>query len=147
MQIQTKENGLVEISNEQIINIPEGLLGFAQFSKYALIDSNYKPFVWLQSLEESKLAFLLVDPFLVCPEYETDIDDSELSKIDIKDPAQVLVMSLVTVPKGGTEITTNLLGPIIINKKNHKGIQVVLSDAKWSTKYNIIEALKKREVL
>ncbi len=147
MLLQTKENGLIEISDEQLITIPNGLLGFESYSDYALIDSHYRPFVWLQSTNEQKLAFLMIDPFLVCPEYSPEIDDLELQKIDIKDPAQILVMTLVTIPKDGKTVTTNLLGPLIINKKNHKAMQVVLADDKWGTKYNIIEALKKKEAI
>lgn len=142
MKIETKCMGQVEISEEQVIEIPFGLFGFEEYTKFALVDSSYSPFNWLQSLEKSELAFLIIDPFTVCAEYETDIDDKELSKIEVTDPSQVLVMSVVTIPAEGNTITANLLGPLVINKVNHKAMQVILSDSRWTTKYSIMELTK-----
>lgn len=145
MQVKTKTMGVVEISEEQIINLPNGLLGFDDYHKFALIDCHVKPLIWMQSLEESSLAFLLIDPFLVCPDYEADIDDEDLAKICIDDPSRVLVMTLVTIPNDGSPVTTNLRGPLIINKENHLCMQAVLGDSKWTTKHDIVSAMKKQE--
>ncbi|MBP5443649.1 MAG: flagellar assembly protein FliW [Treponema sp.] len=145
MLVNTKASGIVEVPEEHIITIPAGLFGFEDFTRFALYDSSYKPFVRLQSLEEVNLSFLLIDPFLVCSEYETNIDDRELSKINITDPSEVLVMTLVTVPGNGQPVTTNLLGPLIINKKTREGMQVILNDAEWTTKYNLVEGLKRKK--
>ena len=145
MLVNTKASGVVEVPEEHIITIPAGLFGFEDFTRFALYDSSYKPFVRLQSLEEVTLSFLLIDPFLVCSEYETNIDDRELSKINITDPSEVLVMTLVTVPGNGQPVTTNLLGPLIINKKTREGMQVILNDAEWTTKYNLVEGLKRKK--
>ena len=65
MEIETKAIGTVTITDEQKLTLPEGIIGFEEYKKFALIDSEYEPFVWLQSLEEKNLAFLIVDPFLL----------------------------------------------------------------------------------
>lgn len=145
MQIKTKTMGLVEISEEQLIKIPAGIFGFEDYTEYALIDCRIKPFIWLQSLDESALAFLMIDPFIINPDFEVDIDDKELGKIGIKDPSDVLVMTIVTVPNDGSPVTANLRGPVIINKKTHEGMQAILNDPKWTTKFDIVSALAGRE--
>ena len=144
MEVETKANGIVEIEEKQIVTFPEGIMGFEQFHKYALINSEYEPFIWLQSLEEKNLAFLLIDPFIICGEYEADIDDENLRKIQVQNPEDIVVMTIVTIPANGSPITANFLGPVVINRKNNKCIQVVLNDGRWDTKFNIIEALKKK---
>ncbi len=144
MEVKTKVNGVVNVEEKQLVTFPEGLLGFEKFTKFALIDSEYEPFIWLQSTEESNLAFLMIDPFLICPEYEADIDDSTLKRIEIESAEDIIIMTLVTIPKDGSSITANFLGPIVINKKNRKCLQVVLNDNRWTTKFNIVEALKKK---
>ena len=53
-------------------------------------------------------------------------------------------MAIVTVPSNGTPITANLQGPLVINKKNQKCMQVVLNDSRWSTKFDIMKALEKK---
>ena len=42
--------------------------------------------------------------------------------------------TIVTIPSDGTAITANFLGPIVINRKNKKCVQVVLNDNRWTTK-------------
>ena len=144
MEVETKANGIVQIEEKQIVTFPEGIMGFEQYHKYALINSEYEPFIWLQSLEEKNLAFLLIDPFLISSEYEADIDDENLKKIQVQAPEDIVVMTIVTIPANGDPITANFLGPIVINRKNNKCLQVVLNDGRWDTKFNIIEALKKK---
>ena len=144
MEVETKANGIVEIEEKQIVTFPEGIMGFEQYHKYALINSEYEPFIWLQSLEEKNLAFLLIDPFLISSEYEADIDDENLKKIQVQAPEDIVVMTIVTIPANGEPITANFLGPIVINRKNNKCLQVVLNDGRWNTKFNIVEALKKK---
>ena len=88
------------------------------------------------------LAFFIVDPFLISSNYETDIDDESLAKIGIESPEDIIIMTIVTVPQDGSAITANFQGPLVINKKNRQCMQVILSDNRWTTKVNIIDALK-----
>lgn len=144
MEVKTKVNGIVNVEEKQLVTFPEGLLGFEKYTKFALIDSEYEPFIWLQSTEESKLAFLMIDPFLICNDYEADIDDSTLKNIGVESAEDIIIMTLVTIPKDGSAITANFLGPIVINKKNRKCLQVILNDNRWTTKFDIVKALKKK---
>lgn len=144
MEIDTKTNGTVSVSENKLLELPEGLFGFENYTKYALIESEYEPFIWLQSTENSNLAFLIVDPFLICPEYEADIDDETAAKIEITNPEDVIIMTLVTIPSDGGAITANFQGPLVINKRNNKAMQIILTDNKWTTKFDILSALSRR---
>lgn len=142
MKVCTKSNEIVDVDEKKIVEFSEGLLGFESVKKFAIIDSEYEPFIWLQSVENKELAFLMIDPFLICPGYEVDIDDEALKKIGADSPENIIIMTIVTIPGDGSNITANFLGPIVINRKNNKCIQYVLSDNKWSTKFDIVKALK-----
>jgi Uncharacterized protein conserved in bacteria len=145
MEIQTKSMGLVDIVDKQIIELEQGFYGFGQYHRYALIDAVQKPFIWVQSLEKTDLAFLALDPFLFRPDYEIDIEDSLLVPLAIESPSDVLVFSLITVPGDGNPITANLQGPLIINRKNNKAIQAILADPRWQTKHDLVaESAAKR---
>ena len=141
MLVETKTMGSVEVSEGQLIKLPAGLFGFTGYHDFALIDCHIKPLIWMHSLEEKDLAFLLLDPFIVSPDYEADIDDVELSKIGIRDPADVLLLAIITVPNDGSPVTANLRGPLVINKKSHEGMQVILDDKKWPIKFDVAKAL------
>ena len=142
MEVKTKANGIVNVDEKQLVTFPEGLLGFEKYTKFALIDSEYEPFIWLQSTEESNLAFLMIDPFLICSDYEADIDDSALRNIGVDSAEDIIIMTLVTIPKDGSAITANFLGPVVINKKNRKCLQVILNDSRWTTKFDICKSLE-----
>jgi flagellar assembly factor FliW len=144
MEIFSKAKGKIEVSEDRLISIPDGLFGFEKYTKYALVDSDYEPFLWLQSCEDPNLAFLIVDPFLISSNYETDIDDDYLAKIGVTKPEDIIIMTIVTVPHDGSAITANFQGPLVINKINRKCVQAILSDNRWSTKVDIVEALNSK---
>ena len=146
MEVLTKTNGVVQVQDDKILIFEEGLFGFEDYKKFALIDSEYEPFIWLQSIENQNLAILIIDPFLVCSSYEADIDDSSLAKIGVTRPEDVVIMTIVTVPQDGSAITANFQGPLVINKQNKKCLQVILTDNRWTTKVDIVQTLNNKEV-
>lgn len=146
MEVLTKTNGVVQVQDDKILTFEEGLFGFEDYKKFALIDSEYEPFIWLQSIENQNLAFLIIDPFLVCSSYEADIDDLSLAKIGVTKPEDVVIMTIVTVPQDGSAITANFQGPLVINKQNKKCLQVILTDNRWTTKVDIVQTLNNKEV-
>ena len=97
MEVKTKTMGTLSVDEKNIIEFPNGVLGFEDFHRYALIESEYKPFYWMQSLDEAGLAFLIVDPFIIAEKYELDVDDKTLSEIDVESAADVIVWAIVTV--------------------------------------------------
>ena len=117
MQVETKAKGIITVDDSQKLIFPEGLFGFEQFTEYVLFESEYEPFFWLQSTEKKSLAFLVVDPFLICNDYELDVDDKVLSWIDVSSPADVFVLSIVTVPAAGSPVTINCRGLLLSIKR------------------------------
>ena len=141
MRVQTKAYGELDVDERQLVSFPAGLLGFEQFKDYVLLDARQKPFFYLQSLNVSELAFILIDPFLFRADYSVDVNDESLGEIGISSPEEVLVFTIVTVPGDGGNATANLMGPVIINKTNRRGMQAVLTDARWKVKHDIMAEL------
>lgn len=144
MLVETKTLGTLEIKEEQIISIPKGLFGFEEYVDFALIDSEYKPFIWLQSLKDKTLALLLLDPFLVDDTYEADIGDTELAKIGLSDARDVMLLTVVTVPAAGGPVTANFQGPLVINKRNKLCMQVILNNPNYTTKHDIAASILRK---
>ena len=95
MEVETKTQGLITVDDKQRLEFPEGLFGFEGYTEFVIFDAEYKPFIWLQSTQDKSLAFLVVDPFLICSDYELDIDDKLLAKIGIESPTDVFVLFLL----------------------------------------------------
>jgi len=142
MKVDTKAYGLMEVNEKQKVSIPQGLFGFEDYTDYVLLDSDNQPFLWLQSVDEKEIAFILIDPFLFRKDYEANITDEELAEIGIKSSNNALLFVIVTIPQDGGPMTANLQGPIIINKENMMGMQAILSESKWKTKHDIAAELK-----
>ncbi|MBQ0003868.1 MAG: flagellar assembly protein FliW [Treponema sp.] len=145
MDVKTRQGKIVQVDDSHIFSFPEGLFGFELYHNYAVYESEYSPFMWMQSLDDQNLAFLIVDPFLIVNDYELDVDDKSLAKIGINSPADVYVMAIVTIPRDNTPVTANLQGPIVINKNTNQCLQVILNSNKWTTKHDIVKALQEKE--
>ncbi|MCL1958628.1 MAG: flagellar assembly protein FliW [Spirochaetes bacterium] len=142
MKVDTKAFGTLEVDDKQKVSIPQGLFGFEEYVEYVLLDSENPPFLWLQSVDEKEIAFVLINPFLFRKDYEANITNEELAEIGIKSSDNALVFVIVTIPQDGGPMTANLQGPLIINKENMTGMQAILSDTKWKTRHDIMAELK-----
>ncbi|SRR5581483_720007 len=117
------------VKNENVIQIPFGLLGFEQVKNYVLLSHPHEqPFMWLRMLDDSKQGFLVVSPFQVMPDYEPDIATEDVEYLGLNDPSDALVVNIVTLRNGGGA-TINLKGPILINRHTLVGKQVIPNNA------------------
>lgn len=118
--------GELEVLPEQLLHFPEGLHGFPGETAFALVPAARDGFWWLQSAQEAGLAFLLVDPFLAAAGYELDLSEGDQQFLALTDPADALVLSIVTLPALPTQpATTNLRGPLVVNVATRVARQVV----------------------
>lgn len=141
MTIATKAFGEVDVDERQILEFPEGLIGFQKFKRYALLDAPQKPYFYLQSMDLPELAFILVDPFLFRADYAVDVNDELSAALCLKSPEDALILCLVTVPPSGGAVTANLMGPLVIGKASRLGAQAAQADPRWKTKHDIMAEL------
>jgi flagellar assembly factor FliW len=144
VKIRTKAYGYIEVEERQRIVFPRGLFGFEGLKEYVLLDAERQPFYWLQSVENEQAAFVLLNPFLIRPDYELNIANEELADIGIDTPEKALVFTIVTIPADGGPMTMNLQGPLAINRDTRKGTQAVLNDPRWKTKHDIMAEIAAR---
>jgi flagellar assembly factor FliW len=111
------------------VRLPMGLLGFERMKDYLLIaNPGEEPFGWLQVKGDTSLAFVVINPFLIVPEYRPDIPQADVEFLGINDAEDALLLNIVTVHKQG-QATMNLKGPIVVNRQTGIGKQVVIANA------------------
>lgn len=148
MQITTKVFGEITIDDEKIIHFPNGIIGFPDLTEFALIHDEEKgtdTIHWMQSLQEPAFAMPVMDPLIVCPDYNPEVDDELLNNIGEIVPDELLVMVTVTVPKDISRMTVNLKGPIVINAAKRKATQVIVEGDEYQVKFPIYEILNKNK--
>ncbi len=143
MTIDTKAYGPVELSEKQLIQFPAGLYGFEQHSEFALLDAHKPPFYWLQSTRDREVAFILINPYLFRPDYVLDIPQEDVDELGGPGEEDILVFAIVTIPAEG-EVTANLQGPLVINRRQRTGKQSISLDQRWQTKHSIAAELSRK---
>jgi len=113
------------VNAECRIQMPLGLLGFEQYKSFALVTKpEEEPFLWLQVVEEPKLAFLVMSPFVVVPDYQPDLCQEDARFLDLQSAEDPLIFNIVTV-RGAQQATVNLKGPIVLNRRTLVAKQVI----------------------
>lgn len=144
MKIVTTRFGELEVQENELFQIPEGILGFENLKNFFFVDPNDQTLIlWLQSKEEPALAFPVIEPKIFNPDYSLKLLPSELESLELKDLTDTSVYCILTIPKQVTEMSANLKAPLIINNKTKKGRQIVLQDSKLEVRFPIYTELKK----
>ena len=147
MRVQTKFFGEVELDDNKVIEFPNGIIGFEDFKKFAIIydieDDRETKISWLQSLEEPTLALPVVDPLAVVPDYAPMIEDELLKPLSNPADEDLLFLLVMTVPADMTKVTANMKAPVIINTKTCTGVQLIVDNADYPVKYNVYESVQK----
>lgn len=140
VSLETQNFGTLVVRPEQIIEFSPGLLGFAQYSRYVLIERRQDaPFFWLQSLDRPDLAFVVVDPILFFPEYRLALRPEVLREVEAHSAEEVKVLVILTIPPGRPQdMTANLMGPLVINLTTRRGRQLVVEDRRFSHRHRLL---------
>jgi len=143
MILETKAYGTVDVDERQCIELPAGLYGFEGLTDYVLMDARQRPFYWLQSRDVREVAFVLIDPALIRPDYSADPDPADLESLGLEGPddPNYLQFSIVTIPEERQGMTANLQGPIIVNKQRRIGRQCISRNDRWQVRHNIIQEM------
>ncbi|HCF06096.1 MAG TPA: flagellar assembly protein FliW [Desulfomicrobiaceae bacterium] len=118
--------GKVAVDPASVLTFPHGLIGFERLRDFVLVDFKPgTPFRYLQSLERAEVGFLVADPFAFLGEYRIQVGSAEERILKVRSVRELVVLVLVTVPKGRPEDTSlNLMGPLCLNVRERIGLQV-----------------------
>jgi flagellar assembly factor FliW len=138
--VQTSRFGEVEVPVSQVLHFPQGLLGFPVDRYFVLLRHRPdSPFLWLQSLANPHLAFVITNPFQIVPEYQVQLTNEDRRDLDPAGDDPLLTYALVNIPRGNpAAMTMNLIGPLVVNGRTRVGKQVVLSDSMYSHRQPVL---------
>ena len=151
MIIKTKPLGEVEINENEVIAIVDGIFGFPKHTKFViLMKEEEAPFGWLQSVEEPNLAFVVIDPFLFKYNYKLKVGQDYLKKVQydagIDKFEEVLSYAIVVIPEDNPQrMTANLQGPIIINARSRLACQAISDNPDYSVRHYIMDDFKEKQ--
>ena len=144
LTVETTRFGQLTVPGTQLITIPDGLLGFPTATRYVILHHDQDqgiPFRWLQSVEHPALAFVIVDPWILKPDYALELSDEVCESLQLSEEEGPLIFSIVTVPLEPAMMTANLQGPLVVNPASRLGQQVVLTNHPYTTRHLILSEL------
>ena len=135
MKANTRLFGEIDIDEEKIITLENGMIGFPDLRKFTLIFDKEKErtpssIMWFQSMDEPEIAFPVMHPNELKPDYAPSVSDEML--IPLGDLTEDNTYILVTLTAAADKTDTR------------KGCQVIVEDD-YPIKFNVYEAVKGRK--
>ena len=145
----TKHFGEIEVDESKIITFEEGIPGFTHCTKYILLEDtqddgkNSGLISWLQSLDEPVVAFVLMNVFIIMPDYDPVIHESDIESLGEYNEEDFLIYNIAVVPDDISKVSVNLKAPVVIHAVTRKGRQVVAANDDYGIRVQIFEEIKK----
>ena len=125
MKADTRLFGEIDIEEQKIIHMENGMIGFPDLKKFALIYDVEKKkkessIMWFQSMDEPQVAFPVMQPNVLKPDYNPTVSDEMLKPLGELNETNLYVLTTVTATADKKNASINLKAPIIINTETNK---------------------------
>lgn len=149
MKAVTRLFGEIDIDEEKIITLERGMIGFPDLQKFALIFDEEKGLeassvMWLQSMDDETVAFPVVHPNQIKPDYNPTVNDEMLLPLGELNEDNTYVLVTLTAKPKKEDTTVNLKAPIVINTETRKGCQIIVEDD-FPVKCRLCDALEEKK--
>jgi len=128
----------LEINEENIINFEYGIPGFEELKQFTIVDvEDYNPFLLLHSVEDHKIAMIVLNAGILDLEEDLKIPENKLKELNNGDESEVGIFLILKVIEEDKKLTANTKAPVVINFQNRKGRQIILDNENLSMDYPI----------
>jgi flagellar assembly factor FliW len=121
--------------------LPAGMIGFPEATRLEVIlNPEELPFMWLRSVDNHALNFIVVEPHALIQGYTIELTDDDAARLGIEQPEDLFVFNVVNFKADRPEAATvNLIGPVVVNRHTLKGRQLIISNyADYSARHPLI---------
>lgn len=138
MKITSKEFGEFEVKDEDIIKFNRPIFGFEDKDSFVILkESPEDDIMYLQSIDDENLHFVIIDPYAVLPKYEPQLSSDDITALKIKkgEISELRYMLIAIITENIENSVVNLKNPIVINSKNKQAIQAMLENEDYIMRY------------
>lgn len=122
----------------------EGIPGFEYLKEFEILEDENKEFYYLQSIQQPAIAFIIVDPYTLKPNYAPNIHKSYFEKLGTEKSTDLVVFVIATIGKSMEDTTVNLQAPLLIHIEKRLGVQAILEGKEYQSKHKITDLLNER---
>lgn len=144
MKVISKPFGEVEVADNSLLTIPDGLFGFEAAKRFAILSSpEERPFSWLQAVDDPRLAMVVVNPLEVLgARFAPRLASPDLQALGVSSVAELLFCCIVVVPENPKLMTVNLKGPVAFNENSKRGRQVILLNEEYNVRHLLLQEME-----
>jgi len=140
VRVHSDRFGDFTVSEDRILTVPEGLIGFPGYCKFVVMEHPAPSLLsWLLCLDEPDVAFAIADPSDFFPDYQVSPHE-ELEALGLEDAEDLVVLAIVTIPSDPSEMSANLMAPLVVNARTRVARQIILDDGRYSTRHPLLAA-------
>ena len=139
MELDTKYFGPVEYEPGDLLTFPNGLFGFESEHSFLLLPfaGSGGSLLCLQSAVTPALAFVVMDPFSLCPDYAPVLSPEELRLLGASESGELGYYVLCAVREPVSESTVNLRCPVVVHPADRTAVQVILEGTPYHMRHRL----------
>ncbi len=126
MNILTRDFGEIEVAPEDIITFVSPMFGFEEMNRYVFLFAEENTnIVWLQSVDNPHICFILADPKIVEDNYNPRLSPEVRGALGEGD---YLFWLVVVVAEVFRDSTINMKSPVVVNLHTKRAVQTILEE-------------------
>ncbi|MFA7382000.1 MAG: flagellar assembly protein FliW [Desulfurivibrionaceae bacterium] len=131
--VSTSRFGQLSVNQKKIITMTSPFLGFPKAKRFFVKPHGEdSPFLWLQSLDDPKLAFVAMQASILIPQYQPEISGLPREELQASPEQPLEILLILTIPRENPEgMTANLMGPVAINADKRLAKQVLQDPTRY----------------
>lgn len=144
MNIQTRHFGEITVDESKKIVFKDGIPGFEELKDFIFIEEVDNAFSYLQSLQDGQVAFAIISPYILKPDYHPHIGEVYFEKLGGGESKEFSLYVIATVGGDMEQTTVNLQAPLLIHADRRLGVQAIVEDKEYRTRHKVVELVKER---
>lgn len=138
-------NNEITYEEEELICFEDGLFGFEAYKKYLPlpIDEDSDATLCIQSVEDSELSFIVMNPFMLMEEYNPVLSKKDMERVGAMEEESLSFYVICIIRDTADESSVNLKSPIVVNTVTRKACQVILESEEYHFSHPLREFVKR----
>lgn len=135
---RTVRFGELDYEVEDIIQLPDGLLGMPTLNRWLILDmGDDVPLKWLQSMDRADFGFPVTEPYFFHDDYAVEVPDALRRRLGSGASSDLTTLIITTIHPGGEKVTGNLVAPLVVDTETRRGAQLILDADAYSLRQDI----------
>jgi flagellar assembly factor FliW len=133
--------------DEDVITFDEGLVGFPACKRFVVMENEaLSPFRILQCVDQRSVGFLVIDPRTIVKNYNRSVPDQAWKTVGCAEVSDRLALAISIIGSVPEESSANLQAPLLINYREMKGRQLILTGTRYSVTQPLLSQRMKAPV-